>query len=210
MASTYPAALDTFATNKANATATTTDHPAHHNDLADAVNKIEAELGINPSAGFATVLARLNGIKVVRKTATESVTSSTTLQNDDELLFAIAANENWAVLAVLMTDGATGGDIKAGFAVPAGATGWTGVMGVGTAQTAFENAQTNNQADPAFGTGFPAGTLGANNQTVVLLLGFVDNDSTAGNVQVQWAQVASDGTATRVFADSYLLGFQVA
>lgn len=47
MASAYPGALDTFATNKANATATTTDHPAHHNDLADAVNKIEAQLGVN-------------------------------------------------------------------------------------------------------------------------------------------------------------------
>jgi len=62
MASTYPGALDTFATNKANATATVTDHPSHHNDLADAVNKIEAELGVNPSGGSATVVARLNGI----------------------------------------------------------------------------------------------------------------------------------------------------
>lgn len=49
MGSTYPSTLDTFATNKANATATTTDHPAHHNDLADAVNKIERAIGVNPN-----------------------------------------------------------------------------------------------------------------------------------------------------------------
>lgn len=59
MASTYPGTLDSFATNKANATATTTDHPAHHNDLADAVNKIEAELGADPAGASATVVARL-------------------------------------------------------------------------------------------------------------------------------------------------------
>lgn len=60
MASAYPGALDSFATNKANATATTTDHPTHHNDLADAVNKIEAELGTDPSGALATVKARLD------------------------------------------------------------------------------------------------------------------------------------------------------
>lgn len=56
----YPGALDTFATNKADGSSTPTDHPTHHNDLADAVNKIEAELGITPSGAFATVVARLN------------------------------------------------------------------------------------------------------------------------------------------------------
>jgi hypothetical protein len=59
MASAYPGALDTLATNKADATSTATDHAAHHNDLADAVNKVEAELGTDPSAAFATVKARL-------------------------------------------------------------------------------------------------------------------------------------------------------
>lgn len=62
MASTYPGTLDTLATNKANATATTTDHPAHHNDLADAVNKIEAELGVTPSGAAATVAARFTAL----------------------------------------------------------------------------------------------------------------------------------------------------
>lgn len=67
MASVYPGALDTFATNKADATATATDHPAHHNDLADAVNKIEAELGVNPSGASATVVARLNTLGAVQQ-----------------------------------------------------------------------------------------------------------------------------------------------
>lgn len=63
MASTYPGTLDNFATTRANATATTNTHPADHNDLADAVNKIEAELGTDPAGAVATVKARLDAIE---------------------------------------------------------------------------------------------------------------------------------------------------
>lgn len=61
MGSNYPnSPLDTFATNKGNSTPMINDHAAHHNDLADAINKIEAELGINPSGASATVAARFS------------------------------------------------------------------------------------------------------------------------------------------------------
>jgi hypothetical protein len=59
MTSSYPGSLDNLATNKTNSTPTIDDHADHHNDLADAVNKIEAELGTNPSGGAATVAAAL-------------------------------------------------------------------------------------------------------------------------------------------------------
>lgn len=59
MASSYPGALDSLATNKTNNTKQVDDHPAHHNDLADAVNKIEVELGTNPSGASPTVKALL-------------------------------------------------------------------------------------------------------------------------------------------------------
>ncbi len=62
MASNYPNALDNFTTNKTDATLTTVDHPTHHNDIADAVNKVEAELGVAPSGNFATLTARLDSM----------------------------------------------------------------------------------------------------------------------------------------------------
>lgn len=67
MASAYPGGLDSFATNKSNATSTSNDHPTHHNDLADAVNKIEAELGITPSGASATVAARFGTLGAVQQ-----------------------------------------------------------------------------------------------------------------------------------------------
>lgn len=60
MASAYPSGLDAFATSRTNATAMTTTHPADHNDANDAINKIEAELGTDPSGAQATVRARLD------------------------------------------------------------------------------------------------------------------------------------------------------
>lgn len=62
----YPAALSTLATNKADATTTATDHMTHHNQIADEVNAIEATLGINPHGTFATVRARLDASVTVK------------------------------------------------------------------------------------------------------------------------------------------------
>jgi hypothetical protein len=66
MASAYPGALDALATNKGDATTSAGDHAAHHNDLADAVNKVEAELGVDPSGSAATVAARFSSIDNIR------------------------------------------------------------------------------------------------------------------------------------------------
>jgi hypothetical protein len=51
-----PAAL---ATGKTNATPQVNDHPTHHNDIAQAVNDIVAELGTNPSGTYTDVTDRL-------------------------------------------------------------------------------------------------------------------------------------------------------
>lgn len=60
MASSYPTGLDSFATSRADSTTMATTHKDDHNNANDAINKIEAELGIAPSGGFTTVKARLD------------------------------------------------------------------------------------------------------------------------------------------------------
>ena len=60
MASAYPGALDNFATNR---TVGDGDPAADYNNTADAVNKIEAELGVDPAGSFATVKARLDAFE---------------------------------------------------------------------------------------------------------------------------------------------------
>jgi hypothetical protein len=63
MASTYPGALDVFVTTRADGTPMATTHAQDHDNENDAINKIEAELGVNPRGGSATVRARLDVIQ---------------------------------------------------------------------------------------------------------------------------------------------------
>jgi hypothetical protein len=101
MAAVYPGALPTIAANKSDDTdsksgadlgvsTTTGDHAAHHNKLAEELVAIATELGINPSASFADVTARLNGMTTVRKTADQTMTG-TALVSVTDLVFPIPA-----------------------------------------------------------------------------------------------------------------------
>ena len=58
MTSNFPGGLDNLVTTRTDSTPNLTIHATDHNNYADAINKIEAELGINPSGSFATVDAR--------------------------------------------------------------------------------------------------------------------------------------------------------
>lgn len=149
---------------------------------------------------------------IVRKTADQSLTADTNLQNDTHLLFAIGASEIWSVQYYLRVDGATGGDIKLHVNGPSGVDGWFGVEGPGTGAGTFVNMAMNNEADVTPGSGLApiAGTLGASAFVYVKVVAMVVNGATPGNVTLQWAQATSSGTATRVMANSYLIAHRVA
>lgn len=78
MASTYPSVLDSFATSRSDATLMAGNHAADHDNLADAINKIEAELGITPKGSFASVAARLSQTRILTNFARSGTLSVTT------------------------------------------------------------------------------------------------------------------------------------
>jgi hypothetical protein len=53
MASNFPSSLDAFSTGHTNVTVMATTHPNLHNDIGDAINKIEAKVGIGASTAVA-------------------------------------------------------------------------------------------------------------------------------------------------------------
>jgi len=129
-ASTYPGTLDAFATNKQDDTDATSgsdlglsttvgDHATHHNNLADAINKIEAELGVNPRGTFADVVTRLNARTTVRKTADQSFTTQT-LANVTDLSFSVLANTDYTFQFVLAFTVGVARGIGLGLTAPAG------------------------------------------------------------------------------------------
>lgn len=141
------------------------------------------------------------------KAADESVASSITLQNDDDLFFAVAANERWFVELALLVESNTTASLKSTFTVPSGTTiKWGPLASSNTywihdtpnTPAALLNAtETQNVPSPAAGI-----TWG------LKILGIVQVGGTAGNVQYQWAQSAASGT-TIIHAGSLLIAHRV-
>lgn len=138
----------------------------------------------------------------VRKSADESVTSSTTPQNDDHLLFAIGANETWmwtAVIFTICTDVAA--DLLAQWAVPAGATFKVGYHSPDQGATSGVSSMATITQSSTSGNGFGV----VNTPTTIIVSGIIVNGATPGNVQFQWAQGNSNVAAVTVQANSHIV-----
>lgn len=139
-----------------------------------------------------------------RKTVDESVTSSTTLQDDNHLLFAIAANEEW--IADFFIDlGSAAGTTGAKVAVtaPSGATlnvvaGATNCPNGGGDTTVSGTEITFNN------------TVWGQNSGICNVSVWVLNGATPGSVTLQWAQFASSGTALVFKKGSHMTATRVA
>jgi len=127
------------------------------------------------------------GYTVVKKTADESVTSSITLQDDDELKFSADANSvYWVRVKGIAFSASQTPDFKNTWSVPSGATGvhifrllsGQDLVTLGTSvMTALTDTIDGDFIEP----------------TAIITIG-----STAGEVTLSWAQNTSDATATTV------------
>lgn len=136
-----------------------------------------------------------------KKTATQAVTSSTTLVNDNELFVSVLANATYEVDTFIIYDGAAGTAIKVGFTAPSGATLDWWNNGTSGGNTSFINTGPF-WGWSAIGTSNTIGTAGAGSEGVCRPGGILVTSSTPGTFQLQWAQGSSNATAVHVFAGS--------
>lgn len=125
------------------------------------------------------------------KTADETVTSSTTLQNDDHLFVSVAANTTYLLELDFVFSANASGDLKTTFTVPSGTTG-----------------SLNMTSDAGTSTGVSMTSTavwdGTGTDEQARIFGRVVTSSTAGTVRLQWAQNASFGTGTIIRNGSFL------
>lgn len=144
----------------------------------------------------ATELTGVGRIIGKAKPADESVTSSTTLQFDDDLVFTVAANEIWVVDYTLMIDGDPAGDVKFAFAGPSGARIDWGSMSSETPRWDAMNPSSAPNALQTISGTLAFGCAAAGTRTGILLRAVVTNAANAGDVTLRWAQNSSFGTPT--------------
>lgn len=119
----------------------------------------------------------------VRKTATENVLNSTTLQDDNELLLPVKANYTYQFKMVFFNASGSTANLKYKFSVPSGTTmfyssthSFAGVL------DSFYNTE---------GSTVVVGSSGSNKPVIVD--GIILVSATAGNVTLQWAQNTATG-----------------
>lgn len=156
------------------------------------------------TAVVTTLLTGLLDESAAVKGSPQSVTSSTTLVNDNDLVLPVVANAIYTVDCVLLyTAGATG-LLKLGWAGPTLATLSWAPDGLASSVTASFTGVIN-RAQYTIGS-FPIiGAAGVAQPVAARLSGLMRTSATAGSLQFKFAQTVSDANATTILADSFML-----
>jgi hypothetical protein len=146
-----------------------------------------------------------SGVLFARKSADESVTNSTAMQDDNHLVLTVDANSTYKMDCFIGTDGddgsANGPNLKVTWTGPSGATM---TWGHGRTSTNATFSTTIGGTIVYYFTGVGGVDSG------LLLAGTLITSGTSGSLQFRWAQEVASLTATRVFTGSYLSLVRVA
>lgn len=146
-------------------------------------------------AGAKVRASDISRVQSKSKAATESVTSSTTLQDDDDLFFDMEVGKSYRVELHMAVSGATGGDIKLAWTVGGTVTktsrSCTGPQ-LGTTDVLATSMKSSRHG---IASSIPYGTDGTNESHIYEAV-TIEDVTVAGTLQLQWAQNASSGTAT--------------
>lgn len=145
-------------------------------------------------------------ITVTVKTATESVVSSTTMQNDNDFFFSAAASSTYKVELDLFISGPNGssvGEILCQWTVPTSTTSDFGIMSQDWGLASGAIGSVNLQAGHSTGTTTATVLLGTSVfQCYARVSAVFRVGGTAGTIQFQWAQNTSNATASNILEGS--------
>lgn len=136
------------------------------------------------------------------KAADQFVNAVATIANDTDLHLSLVANAVYKFEAYLVYDGSTTADMDVKWNVPTGITGgWSGQL-FGSGASTTNSVQDLGQH--AWGSTVTLGAVGVATEVCVPMRGLIIVGSTAGTLQLEWAQHVSDATNLTVRTGSYL------
>lgn len=146
---------------------------------------------------------------ICRATADTSRTSSTTLLDATGLSVSLEASTAYLIDGYIAYDAGETGDLKVAFTIPSGATGHWSLFGIGTGTTGSIGDTTAVRVSALTSTCAVGGSAAFSSQLVALPRGYVLTSS-AGTMQMQFAQDTSSGTSTTIKSGSWLRFTKVA
>ena len=138
----------------------------------------------------------------VYKPDNKAYTSTTTLSPDSQLSVPVAAGRTYKVTVVAFFTGSIAGDLRLGLVLPASSSGSASIEASGTnATTHGGDSATFRRVGLPDSYGLPAG---CNNADAVARLTAVVHAGETGAITAAFCQDTSSGSATTVYADSYM------
>lgn len=133
------------------------------------------------------------------KTSRETVTSSTTLQNDNDFSFSVKANTTYTIHSTGVFFAPSSGGIQWVFSAPSGASGRLTIRSLNASGGEYFDA------DITTGAGNSAAALGATSFFTTTMSGYLTTSGTAGTLTFQWAQHTSNVTGTYIERGSTMI-----
>lgn len=124
--------------------------------------------------------------------------STTTTAADPALVAPVAAGRKYTFEIILFVIGDGANDVKFAMSIPAGASVVYTAAELSGASSEVKNDETDTGIFHLGGTGWPADAI------PFLISGTLVVDTTAGDLELEWAQFASGATATTVKKGSYM------
>lgn len=162
-----------------------------YSDLVQEIADLSGDGVLVKNSTNITTNSAIKSVIAKYKTASETVTNSTTLQDDDDFVFAVEANKTYQISGMWRLSANSSGGFKWGFTLPSGTTG----------RMTIRSTQVHSDTDITAGLGSTA-TFNASDPT--LIYGYLTTSSTAGNVVFRWAQNASALAGTILFRTSIM------
>jgi hypothetical protein len=143
----------------------------------------------------------------VVKSVDETVTSSTTMQDDNELVIAVSANTIYHVELILLYKGLAAADLKIGWSGPASSTlDWVADDFISTiAANVGPVARTAQGITGTPSCGCVESVPGTPDNLYALPKGILQTAGSAGNLTFRWAQNTSNATGSVVQLGSTLI-----
>jgi hypothetical protein len=146
-------------------------------------------------------------VPIVRvKPTDEGPITTTTLQNDNDLILPLDIGATYALDGYLYATGNTigSGDFKMGFTVPAAATYRFTTWGYSTTSTATMAISAARSSSTA------SNGVDGSAASPIIVRGQVTTTTNSGNLTLQWAENTGSATGTTLLAGSWLMARRIA